>query len=79
MDFLSEAGGYFGRGIATNQAYKIPVRGFRLEACSIGMIVQETMKTKLDGQALPTCTSSIRNLGFDFRKPALCPCYRLLS
>jgi hypothetical protein len=38
-----------------------------------------TMKTELDRQALPTRTASVRNLGFDFRKPVLCSCYRLLS
>jgi hypothetical protein len=32
------------------------------------MVAQETMKTKLDDQALPTRASSIRNLSFDFRK-----------
>ena len=75
--YYPEAGGYFGRRIATNQSHEIPVCEFKLEACSIGMVVQETMKTKLDDQALQTLALSIRNLGFDFRKRV--PCYRLVS
>jgi hypothetical protein len=63
---IPEAGGYFCCGIATTQSHEIPVCGFSLEACSIGMVAQETMKTKLDDQTLPTRASSVRNLSFDF-------------
>jgi hypothetical protein len=50
----SNAGGYFGRGIATAQAHKIKVYRFRLVARRISMVIQKTMKTELDSEALKT-------------------------